>query len=81
MSKRQAAFAVDADILRAAERAALSRRQPLDELVERALRRELEASEHGHGGPVRRPTHGSGGLPAGVNLEDKELMDRLLAET
>lgn len=81
MSKRRATFAVDDDILRAAERAALSRRQPLDELVERALRRELETSEHRHGGVVRLPTHGRGGLLAGVDLEDKELMDRLLAET
>ena len=80
MSKRQATVSLDENLLRTAECTARDRHTTLDELIEQALRREMRPTEHHRARPVKLPTHGRGGLLPGVNLEDKELMDRLLNE-
>lgn len=80
MSKTQTTLMVDERLLREAECAASARQKTLDQLVEEALRRELQAPSVPSRGPVRLPTHGRGGLRPGVDLEDRELMDRLLSE-
>lgn len=82
--KTHAALLVDERLLRQAERVAQARRTTLDQLVGAALRREVQApGGAGHRRPpgtIRLPTHGHGGLLAGVELADKELLDRLLGE-
>lgn len=80
MNKTQTTLVVDERLLREAECVARDRRTTLDQLIEEALRRELQAAPVREHRPVKLPTHGSGGLLPGVDLEDKELMDRLLNE-
>jgi hypothetical protein len=80
MSKTQTTLMVDERLLREAERMARARQKTLDQLVEEALRREVQAPSAPERRPVKLPTHGRGGLLPGVDLEDKELMDRLLSE-
>jgi hypothetical protein len=80
MSKTQTTLVVDEQLLREAERVAHARQKTLDQLVEEALRREVQAPTPPDHLPVKLPTHGRGGLLPGVDLEDKELMDRLLSE-
>lgn len=81
MSKRETTLVLDEQLLRDAERIAHARQTTLNEVLEAAIRREVRSGgSPPRGGEVRLPTHGSGGLLPGVDLEDKELMDRLLTQ-
>ena len=84
MAKAQTTVRFDGGLLREAERLARERHKTLDELIEEALRRELQPLTDSEPPPppqgTRLPTHGHGGLRPGVELDDKELMDRLLSE-
>jgi hypothetical protein len=80
MSKTETTLVVDEQLLREAERVARARQKTLDQLVEEVLRREVQPTSASDRRPVKLPTHGRHGLLPGVDLEDKELMDRLLSE-
>ena len=49
----------------------------LDDALRALLRR--DAGEHGHR-EFRLPTHGTGGLQAGVDLDDKEALAELMGD-
>ena len=80
MSKTQTTVVVEEDLLREAEHFARSHQATLDQVVENALRRELAAARPNQNRAARLPTHGYGGLRNEVDLEDKEAIDRLLAD-
>jgi hypothetical protein len=80
MGKTQANVRVDEHLWYEVERVARIRGKTADQLIEDALRREVLLPTTDGTAVVQLPTHGRGGLLPGVDLEDKELMDRLLDE-
>jgi hypothetical protein len=80
MGKTHTTLVVDEHLLHEAERMARERRTTVDQVVEEALRREVQAPARQQRHPMALPTHGQGGLLPGVDLEDREMMDRLLSQ-
>ena len=72
---------IDADLLAEAKVLAARTSRPLGAIVDDALRALLRrCGDEGGRTEFRLPTHGSGGLQAGVDLEDKDALAELLGD-
>ena len=72
---------IDDNLLAEAKVLAARTSRSLGSVVEDALRAMLrrETDQRGHG-EFRLPTHGRGGLHAGVDLEDKEALAEMMGD-
>ena len=72
---------IDDHLLAEAKILAARTSRPLGAVLDDALRTMLrrDTSEHGHR-EFRLPTHGTGGLQAGVDLDDKEALAELMGD-
>jgi len=69
---------IDPNLLAEAKVLAARTSRPLGAIIDDALRALLRrCADDGGRGEFRLPTHGSGGLQAGVDLEDKDALAEL----
>jgi hypothetical protein len=71
---------IDDHLLSEAKQIAARTHRSLGQVIDDALRRMLTETSGASSTPVTLPTHGSGGLQPGVDLEDKEQLAELLGD-
>ena len=78
MAKVKTTVMMDVDILKQAKRTALERGVSLSKFFEDQIRKAVGKGPLEKRKWVDLPTHGSGGLKPGIDLEDRDLIDAII---